>query len=717
MEELNCSYEKVLSNDGRPEECKAQVVPIGQISSHERQLYFLDLLDPGGSSDFWASVSKKCEETKNASGQKITQEEAIDEVRADNITDYFKTINKDPVVMMMTQWYDQYEMNVPCSQLYPGFEKQICKIAAIIINREYKRVSEHNHKVEDINEVIRCKYSCEFTLSKHPLMRKTILQLAAEGFKPRKFELQNEENTSWRNHLPEIIFSKRRKPSYKRNFLTIAKCILTNDPYTWETATDLPLELALKYRDDEMSALLINSMELKSKVRKLFETRGKDKAKVKFQEIIKDPSMTKTVVAILDSTVNKDWPHQPAKEKDGDDKLHIITDDPIRYHFYYRILDSDEQGRPAKLLKKSNDENLIPGLGLTEKLKYANNFHFDHRSISCLQALCQSDHKKAINHPTVRSLARRKWELYGKWRIRFYAFNYAVYLALMTCAGLMAVVCNDARNYDTATQKFRGFCEICTILAAMFYFVLEVDQLNKEGVLLYISDVFNWFDVGGLLGIFILIPLRLTGNNCQWTIATVAFILNFLRIYKYFPAWKSIGIYSKTLSILIKRDLLIFGIVYFIVLITFSGATFLSLRGVMDYESSNGFGAVNVSGLDDVFLRGIKALAQSQGFSANYNGYNIFSLVVILASMFIMMVFLVNILIAQLGASYGKACAEATEQYDVDKTLFVARLDDSRFKWKNLRMKHYVDGSYEYDKKIIRELMSKWDVLHSNLQK
>ncbi len=50
--------------------------------------------------------------------------------------------------------------------------------------------------------------------------------------------------------------------------------------------------------------------------------------------------------------------------------------------------------------------------------------------------------------------------------------------------------------------------------------------------------------------------------------------------------------------------------------------------------------------------------------------------------MFVIMVFLVNILIAQLSASYEKACLEATEQYDVDKALFVARLDDSRFRWR-----------------------------------
>ena len=101
--------------------------------------------------------------------------------------------------------------------------------------------------------------------------------------------------------------------------------------------------------------------------------------------------LQKTVIAVLDATVKKDWPYQPAPEDDGEDKLHVIEDDPVRYHFHYRILDGDIEGRPAKLKPLRSEER--PADGLRQKEEYIHNPEFDHRSVSCLQALCQSEHK------------------------------------------------------------------------------------------------------------------------------------------------------------------------------------------------------------------------------------------------------------------------------------------------------------------------------------
>ncbi len=69
-------------------------------------------------------MTEKCKQS-NACGHGMSQQQSIDEIRADNITEICKKVNKDPVVMMMTEWYDLYEKNVSCRQLYPGFEKQV----------------------------------------------------------------------------------------------------------------------------------------------------------------------------------------------------------------------------------------------------------------------------------------------------------------------------------------------------------------------------------------------------------------------------------------------------------------------------------------------------------------------------------------------------------------------------------------------------------------
>ena len=84
-------------------------------------------------------------------------------------------------------------------------------------------------------------------------------------------------------------------------------------------------------------------------------------------------------MAILDSLINSDWPYIPVKNKDEADKeWHSVPDIPIRYHFYYRILDGDDEGRAPKI----PDTN-----GLRDE-------NFQYRSTSCLQELCQSTHKK-----------------------------------------------------------------------------------------------------------------------------------------------------------------------------------------------------------------------------------------------------------------------------------------------------------------------------------
>ncbi len=62
---------------------------------------------------------------------------------------------------------------------------------------------------------------------------------------------------------------------------------------------------------------------------------------------------------------------------------------------------------------------------------------------------------------------------------RLYAFSYTVFLAILSCALLLAVTSQNPRKYTSSVDKFRGFCEVSTLLVACFYLVLEIDQLNK----------------------------------------------------------------------------------------------------------------------------------------------------------------------------------------------------------------------------------------------
>ena len=68
-----------------------------------------------------------------------------------------------------------------------------------------------------------------------------------------------------------------------------------------------------------------------------------------------------------------------------------IADDPIRYHFFYQILDGDDKGRPPRRRKWLGTAS--PAQALVNKRMFLINKDFNLRSKSCLQALCQSEHK------------------------------------------------------------------------------------------------------------------------------------------------------------------------------------------------------------------------------------------------------------------------------------------------------------------------------------
>ena len=79
----------------------------------------------------------------------------------------------------------------------------------------------------------------------------------------------------------------------------------------------------------------------------------------------------KTVVAVLDSLISPDWPNLPKDQEEEYQKAwYRVPDIPVRYHFYYNILDGDNHGKAP----------WDPG--------------FNHRQLSCLQAICLSNHKK-----------------------------------------------------------------------------------------------------------------------------------------------------------------------------------------------------------------------------------------------------------------------------------------------------------------------------------
>ena len=72
---------------------------------------------------------------------------------------------------------------------------------------------------------------------------------------------------------------------------------------------------------------------------------------------------------MLDCLINPDWPYIPVEDEEvKESQWRKIPDLPIRYHFFYQLLDGDDEGRSP------------------------DNPDFNHKSSTCLRALCKSDH-------------------------------------------------------------------------------------------------------------------------------------------------------------------------------------------------------------------------------------------------------------------------------------------------------------------------------------
>ncbi|XP_065070514.1 uncharacterized protein LOC135695372 [Rhopilema esculentum] len=628
--------------------------------------------------DFWDKVHEKYNKEKmKKDGLKWT--ECLDEIRADRLVEKYDTFvretreGNDPIVLMMTTWYDDIEQHCiePFGSGEEGFasyERQIAKIAKILIDRDY---AKHGSKSRYANPIIKVDG-----------VKKTLLHLAAEGFAQR-------ENLTFENR--------------KRDFTEIAKSLLERDPDLVYIKTQpgkprkqLPVEFALKYFDDEMASLLINATGNKSRIRLLFQYNEyfpEELPPFQFKTYIDREDMKKTVIAVLDSLISPDWPNMPENEQDTYlNEWHRVPDIPVRYHFYYQVLDGDNYGRGPF------DQG------------------FNHRDLSCLQAICLSGHNKnAIKHPVIRKLAGYKWLRFGKSQIILYAFMYLLYLILLSVSLLGAVHSKDPTKYETKNDRIRAACEVATLLFTVFYIFSEFDQMEKERKA-YFYDPFNGLDLIGLFSLLAIVPLRFTKSNAQWHLATVTYAINCLRIFKYFPASKSLGLYAKTLYGLFLRELRVFAAVYLVILFTFAGGTYLSLRATTTYSTKTGFEAVGVTGFKDILLRGFRAVAESNGFADGYDSFSDFVTVIILISMLVIMLFLVNILIAQLTSTYDDAKANARLEYDIDKALFVTRLENSRFKSMNKRVKFFEEGEFVNDKDEIKELLKGWDELHPAAQ-
>jgi len=599
--------------------------------------------------EFWIKVRQK-------QSEEIPWNRAMDEVRVERLIQKYKDsgelVSEDPALVMLKKWpaSKQYQAN---SDRLPGLEQLINRFLEILLKSELNVDNRYNTFRDEDDKT-----------------KKTLMHYAAElGFLHVTETLVKK--------CPGLLSMKTKalfKPEKKRRLL--------------------PVELALTMENDDTAAYLIRMMR-HERVQRLFSWRTRDLSSPQpsffsFKSIIENSKMKKSVVAILDQMVNPHWSHLPKRKENYDNQEEeegiegawsTIPDDPFDCHFYYHILDGDEAGRPPKVMASE-------GNNLTD------NKYFNQHDKSCLHLIAKSNNKEALQHPVVRMLIKIKWQSYGHWFLSLQVGCYVIFLLLLSYSLMYGSTRLDPTLYKGIADSLRGFCEILTLVMVVFYICEEINEMRKERHS-YFKEWMNLFDCLGLLLILCIIPLRYSDSKAQWMVASLAFLFNFLRIFKFSCVTRTTGLYTKTLAKIIRQDVTRFMMVFAVVFLSFCGSLFLSLRSSKQSQQFGGF--------EDVLLSGFRALSEQQPIAEDYSSFNWLSILLMLAYMGTVIVILLNILIAQMSTTYTQAKRVARLEYDVDRILVLSRME--RFPFLNLRVKHYKEGDWISEMKLAQELL------------
>ncbi|XP_067030169.1 uncharacterized protein [Acropora muricata] len=603
--------------------------------------------------DFWLKVQERVK------SKRLSWSRAMDEVHADCLMEKY---GKNVLLVIIHEWPQRPKYKEE-PEVLPSLEYLISRLTEIILERDTK---------ED--------YKYFRVASEGDLTRPTLLHLAAA-----------------------------------QNFLHVSKALVEHYPglmYIYskeqeEKPSCLPVELALMEYKDDTAAYLISQMR-HDRVQKLFlckENEEQTQTKFYFGDYIsrqdektKEPLMKKTVLAILDKHINPRWPYLPEMREDEENDSELervfssVPDDPMHYDFFYHILEADDKGRKPQIevATEVGEHEAFLNTGMIANPK------FNDKSLSCLRRLAESGHKEAIQHPVVRMLVSKKWNDFARFWFRVQAAFYVLFLTVLSFALIHGSTQDDPTQYSGKANGLRLFCEALSIIFLMFYFFEEVNQALRERQT-YIKDPYNYFDWLGLILTILVIPLRIGGVDCQWSVAAVGYLFNFLRLFKFSCIFRITGLYTKTLAKIVYLDITRFCVVFVVIFLGFCGSMYMALKATASQKHFSNFGWL--------MLAAVRALFEQQPVEEDYSKFSWLAILILLSYMAMVIVIMLNILIAQMSYTYSEAKRTAKLQYAVDTMLITARLEYSRFARLNFRVKNYTPGQWIGEKKLANEML------------
>lgn len=384
---------------------------------------------------------------------------------------------------------------------------------------------------------------------------------------------------------------------------------------------------------------------------------------------------------------------------------------------HYSILDGDTKGRPP------NDKR------------------FNKANKSCLHKIAKSSNKEIVYHDVVRLLLRSKWKKFARFHFVLQFVTYLAVMACLTCALVLAAKKTDPRRYDEPVDIFRGICEAISLLAIGYNGVAEVNQMRIHQ-LYYLRDYLNYLDAPAVVFTFLIIPFRATGLDFQWVFASLSYLFNGMRSIEYAAVFRSTGAYVQILGKIIVQDMVQFGAIFCVFLLSFSGSFYLALRGevrpapeglspqlddinstVLSDNASNStldgsqplFTSLDLQPFETseyykVVFTGIRVMIEGERVIGQYFGplgFRWLAVIIYCIFLFFVIVILLNLLIAQMSDTYGSVQKDAQRSLALNRAWIVARVEHNSLTAKDHRKRFYKSCEVL---KSPQDVLEKWEV-------
>jgi hypothetical protein len=322
------------------------------------------------------------------------------------------------------------------------------------------------------------------------------------------------------------------------------------------------------------------------------------------------------------------------------------------------------------------------------------------RNVSFVQYL--SEHSSLfyslISHPTMRTYVNHKWNTVAKntfWAwLAYYVLQMILLSFALATAARPSLTDQKINSYPDYIDVWRGICEAAVLLITLSKIFDEIIELYVEQWT-YFLDVTNYLQWTAVLLTLLLVPLRIIAHPGQWIVASLAYIAHGFRAFYFAAFLKLTGAYIQSLFIIIGRDIFRFMSILLLTLLVFTGSFYLAARyddSILPtngtYMSEPGRGRqADVNNLQltgrtaqfyDVFLIGIRVIAEAESVLDYYSDTKILrpmTILLYLVFLFVVTVILLNVLIAQVSDTYSKVQAAAEGVYLFYRWKIVLRLE------------------------------------------